>query len=81
MDRLYFSPVSADQEGAAVGRQRAFTFTLDQKAATQTGEEEEENRCVSAAQGILFATFDFIHLAGTEGVHCPVTQGKKYVGL
>jgi hypothetical protein len=42
-DRLYFSSVPA--AAADSGRQQAFTFTLDQRAAIKQGEEEnEENR-------------------------------------
>ncbi len=40
-DRLYFSSVPAAV--ADSGRQQAFTFTLDQRAAIKQGEEEEED--------------------------------------
>lgn len=45
-DRLYFSvPAAAADQEADSGRQQAFTFTLDQRAAATTqGEEDEENR-------------------------------------
>jgi hypothetical protein len=42
-DRLYFSSVPA--AAADSGRQQAFTFTLDQRAAIKQGEEvEDDNR-------------------------------------
>jgi hypothetical protein len=41
-DRLYFSSVST--AAADSGRQQAFTFTLDQRAAIKQGEEEDDNR-------------------------------------
>jgi hypothetical protein len=41
-DRLYFSSVPA--AAADSGRQQAFTFTLDQRAAIKQGEEEEDDR-------------------------------------
>ncbi len=42
-DRLYFSSVPA--AAADTGRQQAFTFTLDQRAAIKQSEEEgDDNR-------------------------------------